>query len=42
MSEVGEMSVIVNQLEPYFLQKSFFAMLINYTLDRKQRKIGTN
>ena len=42
MNQMSVMSVIMNELEPYFLQKTFFAMLINYSLNRKYRKISAN
>ncbi len=33
MKEVNEATEIVTELEPYFLQKTFFVMLINYRLN---------
>lgn len=30
----------MNEIEPYFLQKSFFVMLINYRLNQKGSKIN--
>lgn len=42
MKEVGNTIEIVAELMQYFLQKTFFVMLINYGFDKKQSKISEN
>jgi hypothetical protein len=36
------LTAVMNELEQYFLQKSFFAMLINRRLNKKHSKIKLN
>lgn len=40
MKEVRAVTKIITELMQYFLQKTFFMMLINYALNKKCSKIG--
>jgi hypothetical protein len=42
MNRVRMLTAVMNELEQYFLQKSFFAMLINRRLNKKHSKIKLN
>jgi hypothetical protein len=42
MKEVGDVIKIVAELMQYFLQQTFFAMLINYGFNKKHSKISIN
>jgi hypothetical protein len=42
MNEVRTSLVIITELVQYFLQKTFFWMLINYPLNKKGSRISRN
>lgn len=42
MKEVRVVTKIITELMQYFLQKTFFVMLINCSLNKKRSKIGLN
>lgn len=42
MKEVRLLTKIITELMQYFLQKTFFVMLINCSLNKKRSKIGLN
>jgi hypothetical protein len=42
MKEVVIVFKIAPELAQYFMQKTFFLMLINYRLNKKRSKIGEN
>lgn len=42
MNGVNEATKIIAELRPYFLQKTFFMMLINYWFNKKCSRISAN
>lgn len=42
MKEINALAIIVTKMTQYFLQKTFFSVLINCRLNKKRSKMGLN